>query len=229
MIRMGKHVYRVLEPGMVYPFDAVSLLVDLGEHLSLIDSGTGLRGVYEQIIHNIVFLGLAGRRIFRVYNTHCHFNNAGGDYLFHRNNSSIIVAHEKDSKAIMEGDPSLTDSYRYKARFHPTPVGYVLKGEKGLLEERTVKIEYLHTPGHTPGSTTYIIHDPIRTIVSMGDALGSLNKIWASSEEEWMSTVEKIISLEADTYCTSIRCYTRQEFKRYISQIREEGPVWISE
>ncbi|MCE4614740.1 MAG: MBL fold metallo-hydrolase [Desulfurococcales archaeon] len=229
MIRIGKYVYRVLEPSMVYPFDAISLLIDQGDHLSLIDSGTGLRGVYEQIIHSIIFLGLTGKRIYRVYNTHCHFNNAGGDYMFHRSHSAVIVSHEEDSKAIKEGDPLLTDSYRYNTRFHPTPVGYLLREEKGLLEEDMVKLEYSHTPGHTPGSTTYIIYDPLRTIATVGDALGSLNEKWASNEEEWMKTVDKLKDLEADTYCTSIKCYNKQEFRRYLSQIVEEGPLWISE
>ncbi len=228
MIRMGKHVYRVLEPGIIYPFDAVSILIDQGNHLSLIDSGTGLTGVYEQIMHSIIYLGLTDKRISRVYNTHCHVSNAGGDYLFHRHHSATIVIHEGDSKAIHEGDPMLTDSFRFNIKFHPTPVGYMLKNETGLLEDGLVKLEYVHTPGHTPGSTTYVIHDPMRTIASIGDALGSLNEKWASNEKEWVKTLDKLKELEADTYCTSVKCYVKREFIRYLDQIEKEGPIWIS-
>ncbi|MCE4606014.1 MAG: MBL fold metallo-hydrolase [Desulfurococcales archaeon] len=229
MIRMGKHVYRVLEPGIVYPFDAISILVDQGDHLSLIDSGTGLTGVYEQIMHCIIYLGLTDKRVSRVYNTHCHISNAGGDYILHKYQSAMITAHEWDSKAIREGDPLLTDSFRFNTKFHPTPVGYVLRNETGLLEDDLVKLEYIHTPGHTPGSTTYVIHDPMRTIVSIGDALGSLNEKWASSKEKWMKTLDKLKELEADAYCTSVKCYTRREFIEYLDRIEKEGPIWISE
>jgi glyoxylase-like metal-dependent hydrolase (beta-lactamase superfamily II) len=223
---MGRYVYRVLEPGIIYPFDAVSILVDQEDYLFLIDTGSGFPGVYEQITSSIVHLGLAGKPVKRIYNTHCHINNAGGDYLFHRFNSSIITVHEGDAEAIMKGDRTLTDSEKYNTDFHPVPVGHILKGDKGVLENGETVLKYIHTPGHTPGSTTYIIQDPIRSIAVIGDALGSLSSKWKSSEEEWWKSLGKIASTNAEVYCTSVRCYNKQEFEEFLERIRNEGAVW---
>ncbi len=224
---MGRYVYRVLEPGVVYPFDAVSILIDQGDSLLLIDTGSGFPGVYEHINTSIIQLGLAGKPVKKVYNTHCHINNAGGDYLFHRLNSSIIAVHEGDAIAVMEGDNILTDSDRYNTDFHPVPVGHILKGDRGVLEKANIILEYLHTPGHTPGSTTYIVRDPIRTIAIIGDALGSLSRKWKSSEDEWWNSVEKISSINAEVYCTSVKCYNKQEFGEFLEKVKNEGAVWI--
>jgi glyoxylase-like metal-dependent hydrolase (beta-lactamase superfamily II) len=227
MIKIGRHVYRVLEPGMVYPFDAISILVDQGDHLFLIDSGSGLPGVYEQIATSIIYLGLASKPVKKVYNTHCHINNAGGDYLFHKLNSSTISAHKEDAEAIMKGDQSLTDSQRYKTVFHPVPVGHILNGSEGVLEKGKVTLKYIHTPGHTPGSTSYIIEDPARIIAVIGDALGSLSSKWRSSEEDWWKSLNKISAIEAEIYCTSVKCYNRNEFRELIEKVRKEGALWI--
>ncbi len=227
MIRMSRRIYRMLEPGIVYPYDSTVFLVEQSTHLSLIDTGTGLPGVYTYIVQGIHVLGLDVKPVRRVYNTHCHINNAGGDWAFHRYNGSTVAVHIGDAESVRNGDPDKTGARELGVNFKPTPVGLEIRGSSGVLEQDFVDISFIHTPGHTPGSVSYIVQDELRTIALIGDALGSLKKSWGSSVDDWYDSVDKVGKLEADIYCTSVKCYTKNEFRVYLDRVLSEGPIWM--
>lgn len=227
--RIVDSVSIILYPGLASRIDAVSALVDCGEELLMVDSGTGLPGSLSTLLRNIIEAGGGARKLRYLINTHSHVNNAGGDYWVREVFKPLIVAHKPDSRAIETGDPAMTASEELGIPFKPVPVGLELGEESWSVPECSdVKVTVLHTPGHTPGSISVYVESARSTVLIVGDALGSLSSRWKSSEDAWWRSLEKIKSLEASVLCTSISCMRDSEAREFIRMVESEGPIWIN-
>jgi len=224
-VRISKGVYQLLGPGVVYPFDSTVFYVDTGDSYIIIDAGSGMRGSPEAIISSLLQLGINPRnnRPSRIIATHPHIYNAGGLFFFHRYYGTIIVAHEKDARALETGDPALTASKELGGRFKPVPVGHVIKVEEAEIDG----VKVFHTPGHTPGSIS-ILAGGQEPVLFIGDALGRLKEEWGSNEGDWWRTF-KLVSerLEYDVLCTSLACYRGRQIRLFLERVESEGPVWV--
>ena len=170
------------------------------EHLTVID--TGVKSGAEEIFECIESFGRKPEDVEFVINTHGHFDHVGGNGVLAERAQPRFFAHRRD-KAIIE-------SLEYQERSRP--VGNMCeKNTSGsvrvtdLLDEGDVidlggdmKIEVLHTPGHSPGSISLyipsegalfcgdVLPEPgaLPIYEDMGQTLESLNKLRAINGAE---------------------------------------------
>lgn len=130
-------------------------LVDCGEELLLIDpSYLEFQPMVEE---NIKKLGYQPSQVKWVLNTHCHIDHAAASYYWRAKGAKIII-HKDDVRSIETGN-QITAFYlnafglKY---FTPSPVDIQLNDADELsLGNKTFLV--IHTPGHTPGSSCFLL------------------------------------------------------------------------
>ena len=119
---------------------------EFGEGL-VIDAG----GEPQKIIRKVEERGIKVRGI---YTTHCHFDHIlavrdlkevlGCGFYIHRADEEVLERSVEDAKM-----------YLGLSRFDPPkPDGYIDNGD--VIEVGEIVLKVLHTPGHTPGSVSYV-------------------------------------------------------------------------
>jgi glyoxylase-like metal-dependent hydrolase (beta-lactamase superfamily II) len=93
---------------------------------------------------------LEGNRLARLVLTHMHFDHTGGAARIVADTGAEAFAHPPDSIALAEGDGDMTCSGWLGERQMPMKVCPLKEGD--ILECGGMRLEVLHTPGHTSGS-----------------------------------------------------------------------------
>jgi metallo-beta-lactamase class B len=132
-----------------------AVLIDSGEGLILIDGA--LPQSAERIADSVRTLGFDIRQVKWILNSHAHFDHAGGLAALRRMSGAKVAASPAGAKALRSGtaapdDPQagFGDINRYPAL---RDVVTVADGASIVLGKVTVTAR--HTPGHTPGATTW--------------------------------------------------------------------------
>lgn len=224
-IRVARGAYMILYPGLITPYDAVSLAIELGDRVILIDAGSGTPASNMQLFNGIIEAGMDPRNLEWLINTHAHIHNAGGDRWVRDMLHAMIAVHTPDSRIIESGDDEASDASRIGLELLPTPVSLHVEVDTEV-EVGDHIIRLIHTPGHTPGSMSIIVDLDYR-VAAVGDALGSLSKRWGSSEDDWWSSLQRIKEERPEVLCTSVRCYTGESVRDVIREAEREGPVWV--
>lgn len=113
----------------------------------LIDVGTGAR--LPELEKRLDAL-LDGRKLGRLVLTHMHFDHTGGAAQLQARTGVEALAHPPDSRALADGDGELTCSGWLGERQRPLKVRTLKEGDIVACGE--LRLEVLHTPGHTSGS-----------------------------------------------------------------------------
>jgi glyoxylase-like metal-dependent hydrolase (beta-lactamase superfamily II) len=113
----------------------------------LIDVGTGT--ILAQLEKRLEAF-LEGKRLSRLVLTHMHFDHTGGAARLAADTGARAFAYPPDSRAISEGDGELTCSGWLGERQAPMNVRDLK--EREVIECGKMRLEVLHTPGHTSGS-----------------------------------------------------------------------------
>ncbi len=139
-----------------------------------------------------------GFRVKYILNTHGHADHVLGNRAMKKILSVPVCMHEEDDlffsrvevRAISEKELGLPS---------PDPVDVRLK-DGDVLEVGTLRLEVIHTPGHTPGSVCFLVRGNLFT----GDTLfvgaaGRTDLTGASLDELLRSIEKKILPLPRDT------------------------------
>lgn len=197
--KISEGVYLVGGPNISHSEDATVFIVDMGGELVMIDSGAGRSA--RRILQNIKDAGFDPAKIGSLVLTHCHIDHIGGAPFFKKETGCRLFIHELDAAAVESGDPVLTAANWYECDFPPTAVDERLSGTEGLLEAGGEKLNWIHTPGHTPGSICVYL-DRAGTRVLFGqDIHGPFLPSFKSDIGQWRESMEKLIALEADILC----------------------------
>ena len=163
--RIMSDVYLVnSDPNLCY-------LIDCGaEGFALVDPGL-LKNV-DSILKNIATLGFSPRALRWVINTHAHFDHAEADASFQRLGAKILIGRA-DAPAI-EKETLVTARHVLPSAGPRASVAVkadhpVDEGEQLVLGDKTFTA--ISTPGHTPGSTCYLLTIEGRNILFGGDTV----------------------------------------------------------
>jgi glyoxylase-like metal-dependent hydrolase (beta-lactamase superfamily II) len=150
-----KHVFEIpAAPGITLDRFVYSYII-LGETITLID--TGVAGCEMQIFGTIRAAGRDPEEIALVVLTHSHPDHIGSARAIREKTGCSIAAHPAE-RAWIE-DVELQNRERPVPGFAalvagPVPLDFELEDGDGIEpdETRTVDLQVLHTPGHSPGS-----------------------------------------------------------------------------
>jgi len=131
--------------------------------------------------------------ILYIINTHGHPDHIGANRKLKEHTGAPILIHQYDAPMLAERDSVL--SVIFPSEYSSPPADNLIK-EGDLIECAGMKLEVLHTPGHTPGGISLLTDDSIFT----GDTLfaGSVGRfdLPGGSQEILLNSIDKILSLD---------------------------------
>ncbi|NJE79592.1 MBL fold metallo-hydrolase [Thermococcus sp. GR4] len=178
----------------------VYLLRD-GEEALVIDTGTGVNWhVYTEIWKKEGYLQGIKRVI--IFNTHEHFDHVGGNlilrhYFENKGMEVLFAAHEVTARALEKGDDYIILAYSYGRRFEAHSVDIKLK-DGDTLRIGSLKLELIHTPGHTAGSSC--LYEPEEKLMFTGDTVfkGTVGRTDLPTGSGWQlqESLEKLLEFD---------------------------------
>ncbi len=227
VLRVGRNVYVIGGIELSHSYDNRVYVIDIGNEIIFFDSGSGYG--HLNILSNLLTLGKHVNQIKYVILSHAHLESSmGAYYLLQMNKNIITVAFEPDSLKIMSGDGIYTNACQYSIEYKSYPITISLRhNEENIYKD----IIFIKTPGHTKGSGSLLYDASGERIVLLSDALGPLDKNWGSELNDYIKSLEKLLELDGDRYCTSVECYNRSSFYKLVEEFIELaklGKIWVS-
>ncbi len=163
----GVHLLGGLVPSAAYVVETSSGLVS-------IDSGLYAEPILFK--QQMASLGLDWMGVRAVLLTHVHGDHTGGAEYFRTSAGAKVYAGQGDTAVLRAGGPrdaffSIFDMPNFTP--HPTTVDVELKGDE-VLDFGDVRFRALATPGHTPGSTCYLMERGSQRVLFAGDVISEL-------------------------------------------------------
>jgi len=197
------------EPARIYgpvysigPLTVCAYLVETNDGLVVIDTGLPKDG--ELVASNITKLGFDPRDIRLIFNTHWHWDHAGGNAHLVGLSDAELAAHELDAEIVESG------LYRGERKMPGCRVDRRLTGGE-TVEHGGLAFRVLHTPGQSAGSIAILAtvdgpQGPCRALFA-GDSTGFKDSVkelellgYPGVCADYRRTVEVFRSLEIDLY-----------------------------
>ena len=135
-----------------------------------------------------------------IINTHGHIDHIGANRAIKDATNAQILIHEKDAKMLVNEVSNL--SFMMGAKVTSPPADQLI-AEGDIIEiGETVKLEVIHTPGHSPGGVCL----KVGNIIFVGDTLfqGSIGRtdFPGGSHKELIKNIkEKLLCYADDVVC----------------------------
>ena len=215
-MKITSNIFQVGGSEESFPADASIYLIVKGSEAALVDAGTG-RG-HEQVMENIKMCGVSFDSIRYLFLTHCHYDHTGGADQIRRATGCKIIAHERDAVFLEEGDSRVTAALWYGSKMTPTSVDVKVQGKSMDFETGGIKINFYHTPGHSPGSAVLTAVSDGALVLFGQDVHGPLNDVILSNREDYNKSLQFMLSLQADIICEGHFgvFFGKEKVKRYI-------------
>jgi len=95
------------------------------------------------------------RKVDYILLTHCHFDHIAGLTLVKEYTDASVVVHQSEAEWLL--DPSLNRSIETKSPIVSEWPDILLQGDE-LIQCGALTIKAIHTPGHSPGSTCFLLN-----------------------------------------------------------------------
>lgn len=192
-------IFQIGGPSLSHSYDATVYLIRTKEGPVLIDCGTP-EG-YEQIRENMIKLGEDPAKVRFILATHGHYDHVGAAHLWKKESGCSLYLHENDREQVEQGDSVKTSAaLLYGRQSEPCRVDALLQ-DGDLLTLEDVKLEVLHTPGHTMGSVCFVAAEGGYRLLIAGDTIwGGFSARIGSDEEAWKKSLERITSKSYDFF-----------------------------
>ena len=179
--------------------DAAIYLINFDGHAALVDAGCG--SSTERLFSNIRSCGVNLEDIEYLLITHCHYDHTGGAKDVKDMTGCQTVAHQLDAEFLEAGDDSVTAATWYGARLEPLVIERKLSLSREQIQLGDRNIEAIHTPGHSPGSVVYVTESQGLKVLFGQDVHGPLDASLLSNREEYLKSLDLLLSLNADLLC----------------------------
>ena len=164
----GVYVLGSLSPSVAY-------VVGTSEGLILIDSGLDESSI--GVLGQMDALGLNHKELKKILLTHAHGDHTLGAKRLKELTGALIYAGRGDGNVLRRGGPReafFSTFYMPGVSAHSVPIDVELDGDTAITLGDT-KIQALATPGHTPGSTCYLLERSGKRILFTGDTISSIS------------------------------------------------------
>lgn len=163
-------------------FDIGSFLIRAGDRTALVDTGGGMFSsegtTTGALLDNLRAQGVNPEDVTDVLFTHMHWDHIGwstqGDEITFPN--ATVHVHQDDWAHFVTGDTAVEKIREVALPLEPRISPFSTEGEliPGVLGRPA--------PGHTPGTTIYIVHDAGERALLLGDAVHTVGEL---TEPEW--------------------------------------------
>ncbi len=198
-MKITEEIYQVGGPPLTSPQDAAIYLINFEGHAALVDAGCG--NAQDRVMENIQACGVAPEQIQYLLITHCHYDHTGGAGGLIQAIRCQAIAHELDAQFMEKGNDKVTAAKWYASKFNPFPIHRKLILPKEVIDLGGRQIEAIHTPGHSPGSVVYLAESEGLRVLFGQDIHGPLDKTLLSNKEDYLRSLQLLLSLEADILC----------------------------
>ncbi len=208
-------------------------LLETNEGLLLIDAG--YPGNEKKVINYMRKLGRSDLKL--IFLTHGHFDHYGCAAALKRLTGARIAIHRADSAALVNGKTPLGQVRswaRISAAILPLAARIwniegvtpdTLLEDEDLIDGFGVKIQVMHTPGHTPGSCCLIVDD---TSAFVGDLIATRPVIFVQKyyAHDWEGVAQSLQRLKdigpARIYCGhGSRVLNREQLDRLKATVKK--------
>lgn len=165
----GIHLIGGLGPAAAY-------VIETTDGLVLID--TGLDDDGHRLKSEVLRLGLDFKRLRAIFLTHVHGDHCAGAERLRAETGARVYAGQADVAILSAGSPrdAFFSTYKMPGHHpHATTVDIPLQGNESI-PIGDVRIQILATPGHTPGSTCYLVEKAGLRILFSGDVIYRLGE-----------------------------------------------------
>ncbi len=198
-MKIANGVFQVGGSGLTSTEDAAIYLIHFGGQAALVDAGCGR--AQERLFKNIRACDIDLEQIEYLLITHCHFDHTGGIQGIKERTHCEVVAHELEAPYLEQGDDMVTAAKWYGSSLDPVAIDMKLQGDKGDIDLGGRKIKAIHTPGHSPGSVVYTTESEGLKILFGQDVHGPLDQSLLSDREDYVKSLNLLLSMEADVLC----------------------------
>jgi glyoxylase-like metal-dependent hydrolase (beta-lactamase superfamily II) len=199
MVLVTDEIYQVGGGSLTSPEDAAIYLIRVGEEAALVDAGCGQ--ATDRLFRNLADCGVQPGEVKYLLVTHCHFDHTGGIEGVRKRTRCRVAAHDLDAVYLEEGDSMVTAAKWYGATMDPTAVDIRLQGERNEIDLGGRTIQAIHTPGHSPGSLVYLLESEGLRVLFGQDVHGPLHDSLLSSRDDYVRSLNLLLSLRADVLC----------------------------
>ncbi|QEF98601.1 Metallo-beta-lactamase L1 precursor [Stieleria maiorica] len=163
----GVHVLGELSPSAVYA-------IETSDGIILIDSGSDelARGVRESLLS----VGLRLEDVRYVLITHAHYDHVFGANRIRTLSGAVVAAGKDDCQVLRTPDLPALYSVFPIIPYSGAPIEVdreLVDGDR--IDLGGVTVEAIAAPGHTPGSTCYLLTRDSQTILFCGDVISSID------------------------------------------------------
>ncbi len=165
----GVHLVGGLGPAAAY-------VVETSEGLVLIDAG--LEQEAELLKSELIKLNLDRTKLRAIFLTHVHGDHCGGAEVLRAETGARIHAGQGDAPLLVAGAPrdAFFSTFKMPGHSpHPTTVDVTLQGNESITFG-DARFQILDTPGHTAGSTCYLMERAGLRVLFSGDVIFRLGE-----------------------------------------------------
>jgi glyoxylase-like metal-dependent hydrolase (beta-lactamase superfamily II) len=164
---------------------------------------TGDAGQTEALVGMLGEAGVRPEDIEMVACTHSHSDHVGGCAFFQKAGAKIAI-HEVAGEVVDSTPPfrnadvvdSASAGWEFEA-FRPD----VRFADGDVLKAAGIELRVLHTPGHTPDSSSFVLERAGRKVLFVGDINGWYIIEWGSNQRQMLASVRKVRQARADYVC----------------------------
>ena len=216
--KVAEGVYVVGGPGYSSYEDCLVYAVDCGSAVALIDCGAGKS--VRRIEENMRSVELDPSCLKALILTHLHIDHVGGARHFREEYGARVYMHELDAPVLEQGDQVRSAAYAYGISLKPCVVDVKLRGSRGEIRVGNRVFEWIHTPGHTPGSISLVLSIGGEKVLFAQDAHGPFSEEWGSDISQWAESMRKLISLDFTVLAEGhYGVYRREEGIQYLRDL----------
>jgi glyoxylase-like metal-dependent hydrolase (beta-lactamase superfamily II) len=172
-----------------------SIVADLeAKRAVVIDPG----GSFELLRARLAALGVA---VDAIVHTHTHFDHVGCTAELQRETGAVARIHEADRR-LYDLLPVQAELFGFRAPLAADVEGTLVDGQ--AVAAGGLELGVLHTPGHTPGSCSFVVRSGGETRLFAGDTLfrGSIGRtdLWGGDGDAILRSIRsKLLTLPEDT------------------------------
>lgn len=191
-VRLDRGLWQVAGDGITHPWDAAAYLV-LTPAPFLVDCGGPWSAA--AVRRCVAATGTDPRSIRAVLATHRHADHVGAAATWAEDGVPVL-AGAADCEAVLSGDPvATTAGPLYGVTVEPAPCAALLPGTV------TPGIEAVATPGHTPGSMSFVVTVSGRRVLLAGDTLwGGFAPGSDADLDAWAASLDRLQLLGVDAF-----------------------------